>query len=282
MARWWDRLGGRPVDHTASPRAICRDTRHSYWYSKSKYRGRNHVIQQKCAKTECVRVNLPPHSTPLTIELYLGRPPDARQKAAIFPFFSRCHCPVPAAGSPVRVLCDTLISLKMWLPRGASLRGGAKGPRIPLPARYYNPHFRHKRQCASLHWFARRPRSGDTRPPERAHGNTVSDASERAGRQARRQSLRRPGRCRLDHPQMCTGYAHNPEPLRSRSARHDNTTDGGRIILTSIGPHTCEPLMPEPPARVQTEDASNGFLACTKGPRRSPAPSAPPGFMIQG
>jgi len=23
MARWWDRLGGRPVDHAASPRFIC-------------------------------------------------------------------------------------------------------------------------------------------------------------------------------------------------------------------------------------------------------------------
>ena len=130
MARWWDRLGGRPVDHTASPRSICRDTRHSYRYSKSKYRGRNHVIQQKCAKTECVRVNLPPHSTPLTLELYLRPLPDARQKAAISPFFSRCHGPALTAGPPIRVLCDTLISPKMWLPRGALSSGGtSEGPR---------------------------------------------------------------------------------------------------------------------------------------------------------
>ncbi|GEM_PF-5075253 len=125
MARWWDRLGGRPVDHTASPRSICRQKRHSYRNSKSKCSARNHVIQQKCAKTKCVRANLPPHSTPFTPELYLRTLPDARQKAAIFPFFSRCHGPAPAAGSPIRVLCDTLISLEMWLPGGGLFSGGA-------------------------------------------------------------------------------------------------------------------------------------------------------------
>ena len=215
------------MDHTASPRSICRDTRHSYRYSKSKYRGRNHVIQQKCAKTKCVRVNLPPHSTPLTTELYLRPAPDARQKPAISPFFSRCHDPVPTAGSLIRALCDTQISPKAWLSRRLFLpKGTPEGPGS-----------RSRQSVTTLisdtNGSAHRPTdSSDAVLPVTPaagigpEGNAPSDASERAGRQARRQSLPKPACRGLDYTQMCTCYNQNQDTLRERSARHDDTDTG--------------------------------------------------------
>jgi hypothetical protein len=35
-ARWWDRLGGRPVSHTASPRFVCCQEQHNFAILKSK------------------------------------------------------------------------------------------------------------------------------------------------------------------------------------------------------------------------------------------------------
>ena len=60
MARWWDRLGGRPVDHAASPRFIYRRRQH-YDRDLMHTCHHSHLLVNLNQHRTCFRVILPPH-----------------------------------------------------------------------------------------------------------------------------------------------------------------------------------------------------------------------------
>ena len=153
MARWWDRLGGRPVDHAASPRFISCDTQPSSAKSKSKCNVSVESVKRPLRKPSALKgdITTPFHSIERVD--YTSFTTGMQDKKQYFCFF---RLPRPAGGVRYKccignILCHTVemgaagngerdfkmvdklvVSVAVGLGRGEWFGGGAKQHRRRL------------------------------------------------------------------------------------------------------------------------------------------------------